>query len=102
MQPSAAPLTPEQLRLAWNFFRRPASWPDTLEELLEAERRAALFRRFAATFISEREAAHLPLHVPAAAPATPAAPVTQRAPLPFKPHGPRFDARKAAANDLDD
>lgn len=97
MKPRLADFTDEQLTLAWNFMRRPAGWPDDMAAALGDEKRLGLFLHFAVTFLRERARHQAQGPVPAPTPApTAAAPR-----IPTRPAAPRFDARKAAANDLD-
>lgn len=97
MKPALDDFTDAQLRLAWNFMRRPASWPEDMAAALADERRRGLFLHFATTFLRERErrAAAAPPPIPAPVPRPPAPSIR-------KPAAPRFDARRAAANDLQD
>lgn len=106
-----SPVTPEQLALAWRHMRRPASWPGTLDAAMQDPRCAPCITGYA------RSMARAPFRTPDARPAhsLPAAPVP---PTPTRPpnrqqdrsaanatarrHGPTWDARKAAANDLED
>lgn len=98
-------LTTEQLAEAWQRMRRPATWPDTMDEALQDPVRANCIRGYArwlARFKATARPAHsLPL---APVPPTPTAPPSrQTARYATKTRvGARFDARKAAANDRDD
>lgn len=98
MKPRLADFTDEQLTLAWNVMRRPAGWPDDMAAALGDEKRLGLFLHFAVAFLREREKRPPPASAPAPLP-TPRA-VAPRAPT--RPAAPRFDARRAAANDLND
>ena len=85
------PPTAEQLALAFRQVRRP-HWPDTLEQALQVPVHACLIRLHASRL--GRASVCTPARRPAAAPATaPALP-------PLRPA--QWDARRAAANDLDD
>lgn len=89
------PPTAEQLALAFRQVRRP-HWPDTLEQALQVPVHACLIRLHASRLgrasvcTPARKAAAMPPAAPHAAPALP----------PLRPA--QWDARRAAANDLDD
>lgn len=92
-------LTTEQLEMARRHLARPG-WPPTLEMTLADPLRAPLVRGLARSF-SRGGMSSGPRWVPPTPHHAPPVPVTQTEPP--KPRlAPRFDARKAAANDLQD
>lgn len=109
MKPGEEPLTAEQLAIAWRQMRRPLTWPGTLEEAMADPSREKCIRGYARSLARSvgrppfRPTGAAPAHsLPAAAvPPTPAEAPVRRLP-PTRQHMPRFDARKAAANDFDD
>ena len=91
----AAIYTTEQLQHAWLARRRP-DWPPTFEAAMADELLSRLVRlEAAARQRAQRRAEHKPL---------PAWMTVNHPPAPAPPHraSPTFDARRAAANDLDD
>lgn len=100
MKPPLPPVTAEQLALAWRHMRRPAHWPSTLEAALEDPGRRSCITGYA------RAMARAPFRPVGSAPAhrlprPPVPPTPTHPPLPRRADT-RFDARKAAANDLKD
>lgn len=101
-RPAPAPLTPEQLQLAFRHLWRPG-WPAVLEDALLDQRIDGLVRGYARSLNRAQATAFArPPRTPAHAapvPPTPTAPPNLRRTV-----GPRvrFDARRAAANDRDD
>lgn len=97
MKPRLTDFTDEQLTLAWNFMRRPETWPSDMAAALDDDKRLGLFLHFAVEFLRERAR-----QLSAPVPAPPQAPRTAAPRAPIRPAAPRFDARRAAANDLND
>lgn len=96
-------LTPAQLQAAWRHMRRPG-WPATVEEALRDPILGPGLRGTARAFSREARPAPASTYrppTPAGAPPLPATP--SHAPgRRLARNGPRFDARRAAANDFDD
>ncbi len=96
------PLTHEQLLYTYKFLRRP-SWPDTLEGALADPACRPLLQGQARQFLREGRPM-VPSYRPPTPAGAPPVPPTQLAPparMQFR-RGPRFDPRRAAANDFDD
>lgn len=95
-------LTQEQLMLAFRQLKRPG-WPATLDEALADRTRGQLLRGLARQFCREGRPAAVSYRPPTPAGAPPVPP-TQLAPPARRQlrSGPRFDPRRAAANDFDD
>jgi hypothetical protein len=98
------PLTEAQLQLAYRHLARPG-WPDTLQAALADPVRGPCVRGLARQFSRERAPTtwrYVP-PTPAGAPPVPATPSTARTATPPKRmYAPRFDCKRAAANDFDD
>ena len=95
-------LTQEQLMLAFRQLKRP-DWPHTLEGVLADPVRGRLLRGLARQFCREGRPT-APAYRPPTPPGAPPVPPTQLAPPTRRQlrSGPRFDPRRAAANDFDD
>lgn len=109
-------LTQEQLQLAWRHLRRPG-WPLTLEEVLASPRHSPLVRGLARQFSREPKPATVRYRPPTPAGAAPLPPTPTEPPSRKQAQrtakgdalarmaaasANRFDARRAAANDLKD
>ncbi len=100
-------LTTEQLEMARRHLARPG-WPATLEETMRDPARAGCIRGLARSFsrggtaTEPRYVPPTPQHAPPVPPTPTEPPTRKQAHLAPKRTAARFDARKAAANDLDD
>jgi hypothetical protein len=111
MKPDEAPLTDEQIALAWRQMHRPPTWPATLEEALQHPvRKKCIYgcaRQLARAPFAHQAGPRHSLPAPPVPPTPTQAPTRRqdaqgltrpRARLPKL----EFDARAAAANDLFD
>lgn len=105
MKRDEARLTTEQLEMARRHLSRPG-WPPTLEAVLADPVRGQCVRGLARSFsrggvsTGLRYVPPTPRHAPPVPPTPPSTPPPRQ--QPYRPATPRFDARKAAANDLKD
>lgn len=102
---SAAPVTAEQLQLAWRQVRFQPGWPPTLEAALANHTKAICLQGIARNLGRASVCAQPQRPGPATAPAAPPVPATPSS-KPSTTHRQRparfdFDARRAAANDFD-
>lgn len=103
MKRGELPLTPEQLQAAFRHLRRPNHGPQTLEAALEHPTIRPGLLGLARQLLREGRPA-APTYRPPTPRGAPPVPPTQLAP-PSRQQlrkGPRFDPRRAAANDFDD
>lgn len=102
MKRGELPLTTEQLQIAFRHLRRPGS-PQTLEEALAHPVFGPGLRGLARQFCREGKPTAASYRPPTPPGAPPGPPTQTEAPIRKQlRRGPRFDPRRAAANDFDD
>ena len=97
MKRGEADLTEEQLAQAWRQMRKPAGWPATLAQAMQHPARKASIPGYARAML---RAAALRAQSAGQAPTQPAPRAMAQTRMPTLPRN-AFDARRAAANDLD-